>query len=130
MHKIERLLTARWGWVQGLSGRGRLECKFFYVLPLKRHPDAAHTAKNRFFCGLFREKNFFFIIFRYAYQNIQNSLKRKTGPKEHISQIFSSKYIFLLHLFSFLKKLFWLRTGGSLPPPPFTARSVTFIFFF
>ena len=35
-----------------------------------------------------------FEFFRYAYQKVQNRLKRKIGPYEHISQIFSSKYSF------------------------------------
>ena len=48
--------------------------------------------KKLFFCGLWKIIKF---VFRYAYQKIQNSLKHKTGPNEHISQIFSSKYNYI-----------------------------------
>ena len=49
----------------------------------------------------------------------KNSLKHKTGPNEHISQIFyQNTYPYILHLFPFPKNIyiFWLRTGGAPPP--------------
>ena len=83
---------------------------------------------------------FFFYIFRYAYQKIQNGLKRmflinkkKTVLTDILSKNFI-KYVSILFLFRtfciffYLNKLFWLRTGDW-PPPPFTDQSEANRFF-
>ena len=61
----------------------------------------------------------------------KNFKKFLTDTLAKMSQNIFAHFSFqnILFLF-FLQKLFWLRTGGCPPPPPFTYRSVTFMFFF
>ena len=105
-------------------------------------PPLSNPPLPPFFFGHRQKISYFFIIFRYAYQKIQNCLKNKilkreknkftqiimkqTGQNENISLNFSSKYIFFRFrtfcIFFSLKKIpNWLRTGGSripIPTPP------------